>query len=213
MGQADSGAAVARAAGTGQLGRRRLEALDGVEGDHLLALGRLGVDLDVGDDRLAGPELLPEQALGERVLDEALDGPTQRTGAELRVVAVVGQVQLGRVGQLQADALALELAHDPADHEVDDLDDLVLGQLVEDHRLVDPVQELGTEVLLEGVVDLLLHAFVGDGLVGLAEAHGRLAEVAGAEVGGHDQHGVAEVDRATLRVGQATLLEDLQQAC
>ena len=33
----------------------------------------------------------------------------------------------------------------------------------------------------------------------------------GAEVRRHDQHGVAEVDRAALAVGQATLLQDLQQ--
>ena len=33
----------------------------------------------------------------------------------------------------------------------------------------------------------------------------------GADVRRHDQHGVAEVDRAALAVGQATLVEHLQQ--
>jgi hypothetical protein len=69
----------------------------------------------------------------------------------------------------------------------------------------------GRKCCLERVVDLLLHLLVGDGLVGLGEAHVGLAQVGGAEVGGHDQHGVAEVDRAALAVGEATLLEDLQQ--
>jgi effector-binding domain-containing protein len=42
-----------------------------------------------------------------------------------------------------------------ADHQVDDLDDLVLGQLVEHDDVVDAVEELGPEVLLELVVDLV----------------------------------------------------------
>ena len=42
-------------------------------------------------DDLTGAELLPEQPLRQRILDEALDGPTQRTSAEGRVVALVGE--------------------------------------------------------------------------------------------------------------------------
>ena len=89
--------------------------------------------------------------------------------------------------------------------------DLGLGQLVEDDGVVDAVQELGPEVLLQRLVDLLLHLLVADGLVGLAEADAGLAQILGAEVGGHDQHGVAEVDRAALAVGEPAFLEDLQQ--
>ena len=51
---------------------------------------------------------------------------------------------------------------DPRQHEVDDLDDLVLGQLVEHDDVVDTVEELGTEVLLELVLDLGLHPVVVD---------------------------------------------------
>ena len=53
------------------------------------------IGLGVDDDDLAGAELLVEELLGERVLDEALDGPTQRPGAERGVVALVGQEELG----------------------------------------------------------------------------------------------------------------------
>jgi hypothetical protein len=44
--------------------------------------------------------------------------------------------------------------------EVDDLDDLLLGQLREDDGVVDAVEELGPEVLLQLVVDLGLHPLV-----------------------------------------------------
>ena len=45
-------------------------------------------------------------------------------------------------------------AIDPGEHEVDDLDDLVLAQLVEHDDVVDAVEELGTEVLLQLVLTL-----------------------------------------------------------
>ena len=85
----------------------------GPEHDHCLARA-LGIGLGVDDDDLAGAELLPEEPLGQRVLDQALDGPAQRPGAERRVVAPVGEEDLGRVGELEADALALELRARPA---------------------------------------------------------------------------------------------------
>ena len=58
-------------------------------------------------------------------------------------------------------------------------------QRLEDDDLVDPVQELGPEVL--------------------AHLLGR------ADVRGHDQHRVAEVDRAALAVGEAPVVEHLQE--
>ena len=82
---------------------------------------------------------------------------------------------------------------------------------MEDDRVVDAVQELRAEVSLQRVVHLLLHLRVVDRLVAGTEADRRLAQILGAEVRGHDQHGVAEVDRPTLGVGEATLFEDLQQ--
>ena len=56
---------------------------------------------------------------------------------------------------------------------------------LEDDDLVDPVQELGPEVV----------------------AH----RVGRADVRGHDQDGVAEVDRAALAVGEAAVVEHLQE--
>src|SRR3712207_7332905 len=57
---------------------------------------------------LPGAELLVEQPLGERILDEALDGTPQRPGAEGRVVALVGQVQLRLGRELEAEPLRSE---------------------------------------------------------------------------------------------------------
>ena len=87
------------------------------------------------------------------------------------------------------------------------------GQLVEDDDVVDAVEELRAEVLLQLVVDLLLHPLVVVLAAALGEAQpDRLADVGRAQVGGEDQHRVLEVDRATLPVGQPAVLEHLQQA-
>ena len=84
---------------------------------------------------------------------------------------------------------------------------------VEHHDLVDAVEELRPEVLLELVLHLGLHPLVRAGDVRghrESEVHA-LGDVPGAEVRGHDDHGVLEVDHAALGVGQATVLEDLQE--
>ena len=85
---------------------------------------------------------------------------------------------------------------------------------MEDDHVVDPVEELGPEGLLELAHDPGLHVLVGDaGLVlGDREAHRRVVgDLLRADVRRHDHDRVTEVDGAALRVGQATVLEDLQQ--
>jgi hypothetical protein len=218
-------APVSRRVGAGQLHRRRgLDALDGGEGQLLLTgdqrwssldvVGRSGLRRDglhIDHDRLADPEFLPQDPLRQRVLDHLLDGPAQRPCPELGVVPLVGEQLLGRWGEHQAQPLQLELVGDPLDHQIHDLDHLDLGQLVEHHDLVDAVEELGTEVGLQRLVDLGLHALVGDRLRRLGETDRRLAKIGGPEVGRHDEDGVLEVHRTTLGVGQATVLQDLEQ--
>ena len=156
-------------------------------------------------------ELFPQDLLRQRVLDLALDGAAQRPRAQLRVVALLGEQQLRLGRELQAETLALELLRHPLDHQVDDLGDLRLAQLVEDDHLVDAVQELGAEAPLELLHHAFLHLLVGDRLARRAEPDRRLAQIGGAEVRRHDDHGVLEVDRAALGVGQAPVLQDLEE--
>lgn len=53
--------------------------------------------------------------------------------------------------RLDAHVAVLEALVDLGEHEVDDLDDVFLGQLVEDNRVVDTVEEFRPEVLLEAL--------------------------------------------------------------
>ena len=67
---------------------------------------------------------------------------------------------MAAVVQLDAHVLVPQTLVETGDHEVDDLDDLVLRELREHDHVVDAVEELGLEVLLELVVDLDLHPLV-----------------------------------------------------
>src|SRR4051812_13594894 len=173
---------------------------------------RLALALRVDPDVLPGAELGEEDLLGQGVLDLALDGAAQRARTEHGVVALLGEQVLGRGRELDAHVLVLEPLVELGDLEVDDLRDLLAVEVGEHDRVVDAVEELGPEVLLELVGDLRLHPLVVRAAVGSGrEAHVGLGDVPRAEVGRHDDDGVLEVDHPTLRVGEAAVLEHLQQ--
>jgi hypothetical protein len=81
--------------------------------------------------------------------------------------------------------------------------DVLGAEAVEHHRLVDAVQELGAEVVLQLVPHRLLHVLV-------RLAHHGLDHVR-ADVGGHHDHRVLEVHGAALAVGEAAVVQHLQQ--
>ena len=94
-----------------------------------------------------------------------------------------------------------------------DLGEILARELLEHHDVVDAVEQLGAEQALE-----LAHRTAADLargkalLAGGAKAHARiLRDLASAHVGRHDDHGVAEIDRLALAIGQAALLQHLQQ--
>ena len=74
---------------------------------------------------------------------------------------------------------------------------------MEHHDIVDTVEELGAECLSHGRVDLMAHL-----LLVLA---GKLGDSLGAHVRRHDDYRVLEGHLATLAIGQAAVVEHLQQ--
>jgi hypothetical protein len=77
---------------------------------------------------------------------------------------------------------------------------------LEDDDLVDPVDELRPEAVPEHLHQVLLQ------LVGRAALLPREGlDAIGAEVGGHDQDRVLEVDRPALRISEPAVVQDLEQ--
>ena len=134
-----------------------------------------------------------------------------------RIVAVLGELGQGSVAKFEAEVAVSEALAEVVGHDAHNLLEFVSGEWVEDHDVVDTVQEFRTEGLFEVVHDLALHGFVvhfglGVFIVYAGEAQA-LAVHDGlrAEVGGHDDDGVFEVHHTALAIGQAAVVQDLQE--
>src|SRR5215468_7198219 len=86
---------------------------------------------------------------------------------------------------------------------VHDLHDLFAVQRVEQHDLVNTVEELRPEGVIEFAHYRIAHA-------GLILPRHTFNDMAGG-VAGHDDHRVLEIHRAALTVSQATLVQYLQE--
>ena len=108
---------------------------------------------------------------------------------------------------LQRHAALGEAVAQVVEHQVDDPLDLGLRQRLEQHDVVDPVEELGPEVRPQLAPGPPSRA---SGLISPSGVTPSSRYVR-ADVGGHDHDRVAEVDRTALRVGEPAVVEHLQQ--
>ena len=99
------------------------------------------------DQRSVG-DLAGDQRPADPGLEGALEEALQRPGAVDRVVALAGDVLPRRVRELELHPAAGEPAAEVLEEEPDDLPDLVEAERLEEHHVVDPIQELRPEVTL-----------------------------------------------------------------
>src|SRR6478672_9380065 len=81
--------------------------------------------------------------------------------------------------------------------------DLLFAEWSEDDDVVDAIEELGAKMLTQRVHHRLLDCIPIFCSV-LENEHA-------ADVRRHDDHGVSEIDRATLRISQPSIVENLQK--
>ena len=124
----------------------------------------------------------------------------------LRIVGGVDDEVLGLLGQLTVQLLLRQTPVEGGKLQVDDADDVVLGQRLIEDDLVETVEEFRAERALEKLLHLLL-SIKADAAVGVNALQQRLR----AQVGGQDQDGVLEIHRSALRVGDAAVVEHLQK--
>jgi len=134
------------------------------------------------------------------------DEPPQGPGSIHRVEALLGDEPPGLVGHGEGEPALAEASPEVAEHEVDDPLDFGWRQGLEQDDVVDAVEEFGAEVRAK----LRHHPAAGVGL-DLTGRRDPVDEVLRPDVGRHDDHGVPEIDSAALGVGEASVVEDLQQ--
>ena len=155
-------------------------------------------------DPVAGDELAAQDLLRERILDLRLDRALQGTrtvhGVESRLADPIAR----SIIESQLNIAFGEPLTQTAQLDVDDGADLLPAERMEHHEFIDPVDELGPKVL----GDHLHHGFFHLGVIRLA---GEFLNHLAAEIRGHDHHAVPKVHRPTLTVGEASVVEHLQQ--
>ena len=115
------------------------------------------------------------------------------------------QVHCGR-GVVELNTVAVEHFLDTLELQFHDLRYLLLVEWCEHYNLVDTVQELRSYCLLEHVHHIVACALDhGVVIIGI-EVLKALTNQARAQVAGHDDDGVLEVDGAALVVGEATVI-------
>ena len=130
----------------------------------------------------------------------------------MRVVTLGHQELLRLIVQLEDDISDLEPLHHFVDFQVQDFDQVRLGQGTEDDQIIQPVKELRTEGFPGLIHYLLAHPLVAALVADRRETEGRLFfDGVGADVGGHQNNRVPEIDHPADVVGQFALFQDLQQ--
>lgn len=95
----------------------------------------------------AGGDAAFQEATAQHGFYRVLHIAAQRTGTELGVVGLVYDVALGGLGETAGDLLLCQTAVELVDLQIDDARDVVLGQGLVEHDLIQTVQEFGAEVL------------------------------------------------------------------
>ena len=156
----------------------------------------------VHEHRVAVVHATAQQHARQLVADLALHQAAQRTGAVRRIVPGVRQPLARRIRHVERDAAFGQTRGHLRHLDVHDAAELVPGQRMEDHQLVETVDELRLELHVHGVHHgLALGVLVQIGL----------DQELRAQVRGHDQDRVLEVHGPALAIGQTAVVEHLQE--
>src|SRR5215471_1085106 len=169
------------------------------------------VEACIDPDGVAFQVVARNQLERQRILDQALDGTPHRTRTILRVIALVDDDVLGGRRDFEIELAVLEQPGHGRDLDVDDLREVLARELVEYDDVVDPIQELGPEPGFERIHQALAR-FFGPLVAGVNREADRIAlDHPGADIARHHDHRVLETDGAALAVGEAAVVENLQQ--
>ena len=147
-----------------------------------------------------------EQLLAQRVLDLALEDSAQRACSKGGVVAVLGELPAGVVGQRDAAVHLREAVVLLSRDQIDDAQQLVLTERIKADDFVHAVKELRSEKVAQsplGTASLFVRR--------AGKTKRVIRPRRGTKVAGHDHHSVAKVHRAALSVSNASIVEHLQE--
>ena len=174
--------------------------------DFFLSFAHELAVFDIDRDDMAGFHLAGQYRLCDKRLDACLQVSFERSCAEHGVKAMLDDELLCGVGDLKTQGLVGKTLFERLRKDIDDAVKLCLGEGLEADDLVKTVEKLRSELSAQ----LAEHA-VFSVLCDIAVIVDAVEQILTAEVRGHDDDGVLEVDRSALRVGNSAIVKDLQQ--
>ena len=162
---------------------------------------------------IARLEVAAKDLFCHRIFEVTFHRSAHGASAVLRIVAFFDKEFLGLIVEDDGDMFAFDTGGDFFDFQVDDGEEFGFAEGVEDDEIIETVDEFGFEDPFGLAEDFVFHdiisliVFVGGG-----EAHhaGFFDEFR-ADVGSHDDDGVAEVDFPGERIGNFSFFENLQE--
>src|SRR6185437_4940413 len=154
-----------------------------------------------------------DQRLRQRIFNVPLQGPAQRT----RTIAAVHQrfVQnptLGFFGDRDRDVALCQVSVELLNQQFKNLDQVRIGQRLEENYFVQTVQELRIEGLLDFLLNQLFNLVVDRFFLVEREAETfAFHQVSRADVRGHHDDYVLEIHRVAQSVSELSIFEHLQQ--
>src|SRR6202167_2990020 len=165
---------------------------------HFASLG-ICVDLHL----VSGMNFTIQEVQRQRILKPTLYSAFHGTRAVGRVVAFAEEQGFSRRSQLNGQLALGETFGQIAHLHFDDALDLIFSQGAEHHDVVNSIQELRTEKFPQsahGLFTRLFRIFLGE-----------FENCRRADVGGHDDYGVAKIHGAAFAIGQAAVVKNLKQ--
>jgi len=157
-------------------------------------------------DSSKGVKVVCDHSAGDKSFKLALDISLKGTCAVNGVIALLSDKFLSFVSDFKLKLLVLQTLSQTVQHKVDDRIYLLLGKGLVEYYLVQTVQELGTEVSFQKLINL--SSCLGSYLVVLVNT---FKDILGAKVGGQYDYGVLEIYRSALRVGDTAVIKYLEQ--
>lgn len=137
----------------------------------------------------------------ERIQQVMLYSALERTRSVDRIVPVSRNQSCGFIGELEFQFAVAQSLTDALELDVDDAFEIILLQPVEDDDFINSVEELRAEVTAESIE---CPSIPGGGILLIED---KLA----ANVAGHDEYRVSEVNGAPLTISDSTIVQYLQQ--
>ena len=148
--------------------------------------------------------LICQNHLGCQGLHVLLDITLQRPCTVDRIISIVHDILHSFLRQTDGQLLILQTSVQIGNDQMNDAADIVLGQRLEQDRLIQTVQKFRTEMSPQVVHDCRLCLRL-DGAVFVDTVQ----QIACADVGGHDQYGILKVYGTTLRIRDTAVIQYL----